>query len=396
MTRISNVDLSTNDTGRDAWGRPKVIIDNSIFHGMFTFNVPVTTWEESINGSIQSTFTNATSVNGKLRLVAGATPADVTRLRTFRNPRYEPNRGHLYSTSMFLPSPTADGKRRFGYFTAESGAFFELDSVGLYAVIRTTISAITSEDRYLIDTTGIDLSKGQLYDIQMQWRGVGNYKFFIGLNLVKEVLYAGTRDELTMFNPANPLAFECQNVTANVELFCGCVDVTSEGGEKNGNTYGSVGVSTESGSVAITGFNQPVIAIRSKILFGTLINTRDTIALLATAYADQKSVFRIWATRDFTAITDNDQPWVDYGDGALEYVEYDNPNVATPITFDTAKAQLIFTTRVDIDTAYTTGALFEGRTDIILYTGDMFIFTMHRETGAAENAGVTFEFAEEI
>jgi hypothetical protein len=363
---------------------------------MFTYNVPIPLWKESFNGTILTAFSKATSVDGKLNIEAGATLNDDTRLETFRNPRYEPNRGYLYSTALFLPGPTDDGARRWGYFTAESGAFFKLVAGGLYAVVRTTVSSVTSDDEYLIDTTGIDLSKGNTFDIQMQWRGVGNYKFFINLTEVKEVAYIGTRTELTMFNPANPLAFECQNVTANVELLCGCVDVTSEGGERNGKTYGSVGISTESGSVAITGFNQPVLAARSKILSGTLINTRDTLALLATAYADQKSVFRVWATRDFTAITDNDQPWVDYGDGALEYIEYDNPNVATPITFDTAKAQLIFTTRVDIDTSYSTSALFEGRADIILTAGDMFIFTMHRETGAAENAGVTFEFAEEI
>tara|TARA_R110000744_G_scaffold31320_3_gene73695 strand:- start:2489 stop:2653 length:165 start_codon:yes stop_codon:yes gene_type:complete len=29
-------------------------------------------------------------------------------------------------------------------------------------------------------------------------------------------------------------------------------------------------------------------------------------------------------------------------------------------------------------------------------TGDMFIFTLHRENGLASNGGVTYEFAEEI
>ena len=146
--------------------------------------------------------------------------------------------------------------------------FFELDSVGLYAVVRTTISAVTSDDRYLIDTTGIDLSKGNLYDIQMQWRGVGNYKFYIGLDLVKEIEYAGTRDDLTIFNPANPLSFECKNITSDVTMFAGCVDVSSEGGSNNGKSYGSVGISTEQGEAAFTGFNQPILAMRSKATVG--------------------------------------------------------------------------------------------------------------------------------
>ena len=37
----SVVDLTNNDLGKDAWGKPKVVNDNSIFHGMFSFNVPV-------------------------------------------------------------------------------------------------------------------------------------------------------------------------------------------------------------------------------------------------------------------------------------------------------------------------------------------------------------------
>ncbi len=365
---------------------------------MFTYNVPVPTWEESFNGTVLTAFSKATSENGKLKVTAGGTATDLTRLRTFRNPRYEPNRGHLYSTSLFLPSPTADGKRRWGYFTDESGAFFELDSVGLYAVVRSTVTAVTTDDRYLIDTTGFDLSKGNLFDIQMQWRGVGNYKFFLGLNLVKEIEYAGTRDELTMFNPANPLAFECENVTSDVTLYCGCVDVTSEGGEDNGKTYGSVGIPTDTGEVAITGtgqYNIPVLAVRSKLTVSSLINTRDTLALLATAYADQKSVFRVWATRDFTAITNNSDSWADFGDGHLEWIYYDEGGV-TPMTLDTAKAALIFTARVDIDTSYATSALFEGRTSIHQTPGDMLVFTMHRETGGSVNAGVSYEFAEEI
>jgi len=117
---------------------------------------------------------------------------------------------------------------------------------------------------------------------------------------------------------------------------------------------------------------------------------------LASAYADQRSIIRVWATRDNTAITVNDQAWGDFGDGHLEYIQYDNPAVTNPMTFDTTKAALIFGARVGIDLTYATSALFEGRTSIYLTPGDTFIFTMHRETGAAVNVGVTFEFAEEI
>jgi len=392
------VDLSKNDLGYDAWGKPKVTIDNSLFHGMFTYNVPVTVWSEEINGldNLTGTFVNSTSVNGKLNLTSGAGANDTAYLRTFRNPRNEPNRGHLYSTSVFLPNPSAAGVRAWGYFTEESGAFFTLINSVLFAVVRTTVNGVTTEDSYPIDTTGIDLSKGNTYDIQMQWRGVGNYKFFINLIEVKTVEYLGASTDLTMFNPANPLAFECVNLGDEVVLQCGCVDISSEGGEDNGKTYGSMGISNINGQVPISGYNVPIIAAKSLKTVNGLINTRDTLALLVNAYSDQRSLVRVWVTRDLTAITENDQVWKDFGDGHLQYIEYDNPDVGTPMTFDTSKASLVFGSRIDQDQTYTTTALFDNRTSIYIHPSDMFIFTIHRETGTACNVGLTFEFAEEI
>ena len=85
-----------------------------------------------------------------------------------------------------------------------------------------------------------------------------------------------------------------------------------------------------------------------------------------------------------------------FRDGIIEYVQYDNPNVATPMTFDTTKADLIFGSRVDMDESYSTSALFEGRTEVVQSPGDIFIFTLHRETGNAANVGVTYEFGESV
>lgn len=391
-----SVDINQNPLGYDAWGRNKFIQDNSLFHGMFTYNVPITTWYERINGVVQTSFTNTSSVDGALRIVAGATLNDKTNLRSFRNPRYEPNRGFLYSTAAIIENPSAAMNRSFGVGTTESGTFFRLESGTLKGVVRTTKSLVTSEVTINLDTTGIDLSKGNVFDIQYQWRGVGNYVFFINLQEVGRFANLGTLTDLSMFNPAVPVFFESENLGDNAQMRFGCVDVSSEGGKDNGKTYGSVSIDNQSGQVGISGFNVPIIAIRSKLTVNSLINTRDTLALLASAYSDQRSLIRIWATRDFSAITENDQSWVDYGDGHLEYIQYDNPNVVSPMTFDTTKANLIFGSRVDQDQTYSTSALFEDRTEIFQTPGDMFIFTMHRETGTSCNVGVTYEFAEAI
>ena len=380
----------------DAWGRNKVVLDRSIVHGMFTFNVPVDMWNEVFNGTEQA-ITVATSVDGALSMKSGATLNDVNYLHTFRYPRYEPNRGHLYSTACILPSKTDEGIREFGLFTPEAGCFFRLKSDGeLYAVIRTTINNVTTDNEQLIDTTGIDVEKGNIYDIQFQWRGVGNYKFMINLVEVYCFEFLGTLTNLSIFNPALPIAFRCENLNDNVEIICGCVDVSSEGGSTNGKVYGSISMNNQSGQVAISGYNVPVIAVRSKKTVNGKINTRDTLALLLSAYSSEKGFIRVWKTRDFTAITKNDQDWADYGDGHLEYIVYDLPDITTPMTFNTAKADLVFGCRVNQDESYSTSALFEGRTNIWLSPGDMFVFTMHRENGGLADVGATFEYAEEI
>jgi hypothetical protein len=396
----ASTNISKNELGYDAWGRAKTIKDNSIFHGMFTYNVPVTTWYETINGVISTTTTNCTSVDGSLNIVAGATLNDDTYLRSYRNPRYEPNRGALYSTAGWITNPTALMTREWGTFTAESGVFFRLKSGGtLVGVLRTTVATVTTDTEITLTIPGtIDLSKGNVYDIQYQWRGVGNYKFFINLVEVGNSETLGTLTQLSIYNPALPVAWNSENLGDNDAMSFGCVDVTSEGGKDNGKTYGSVSITNQIGQVAISGtgnYNIPIIAIRGKLTVGGLINTRDTLALLLSAYSDQRSFLRVWATRDFTAITENSDTWADYGDGHLEYIEYNNGG-GTVMTFDTTKAQLIFGCRVDQDTTYSTSALFEGRTEIYKTPGDVFIFTLHRETGASFNGGVTYEFAEAI
>ena len=406
MSNLRQIDVNRNELGYDAWGRNKTITDKSLLHGAFSSTVPVSKWKESIDGVEQTSFVYATSVSGKLSLKSTATINEVVTLDSYRNPRYRPNRGHIYSASAFFPLPTSNGIRDIGYFNAEGGFFFRVKSTGLYACRQTTILGVTQavvENLITNLPVGFDLSKGNIYDIQMQWRGVGNIKFFVGSPvsgqsvLVHTMSLLGALDELSTHNPALPLCFRAENLGDVVEILTGCVDISTEGGDLTGSTYGSIGIDNDSGQIAISGLNVPVLSVKSKATVGGRLNTRDTLAMIATAYSDQRCVFRVWATRDFTAIIDGTQIWEDFGDGHMEFVANGiSPDITTPMTFDTTKAKMIFSARVDQDTSYTTNALFDNRADIYLTPHDVLIFTMHRETGGATNVGVNFEFSEEI
>lgn len=398
----------------DAWQRPKSINDYSIIHGLFSNFIPKSVWKESINGVEQTTFVNCTSDSGLAVISSGATLNDEVVLDTFRSPRYEPNRGHLWSISALLPNPTAAGQRDFGMFTEENGVFFRLKSDGkLYACRRTTDNGgpTTTTTEELIDERliprSVDYTKGNIYDIQMQWRGVGNIKFFIGdpdkgySVLVHTMEILGTLDILSISNPSLPIAFQSTNLGDEVEIRAGCVDITTEGGQDLNHEYGSISIDNESGSVSGSGFNVPFLVVRNKKVLDGLRNVRDVQALALYAYSGSRSFVRVWKTRDETAITLNDQVWRDYGDGLLEFVQYDNPGpgdpaVTTPMSFDTSKADLVFGANIATDTTFYTPAQFEGRTEVHQSPGDIFIFTLHRDTGSSQAGGVTYEFGLEI
>jgi hypothetical protein len=395
----------------DAWGKRKTVTDKSLGHGMFTFNVPVDYWKESIDNIEQTIFTYATSVNGELNLTSSGVENQVVVLDTFRNFRYQPNRGYLYSVSMFLPNPSNAGQRDFGAFTEEAGIFYRLRGTGtswsLYAVSRTTIDGVTVDtETDITDDLPDDYNpeKGNIYDIQAQMRMVGNFNFYIGSTivglpaLVKKVKNLNIVNNITIFNPSMPISFSCINQGDDVLMRCGCVDLSSEGGIVDTGVYGSVSIDNLAGQVSITGYNVPIIVVknRSTVPVTGRRNTRDILRLVTTGYADNRCLLRIWSTRDETAITLNDQVFKPYGDGLIEYIEYNNPVVITPMTFDTTKAKLIFGIRVAQDQSQPVLSLFDGRADIFQTPGEILIFTMHRENGIGAVVGVTYEFAEEI
>lgn len=287
--------LGVGDLTTDAWGVQKVSLPVSLFHGLWTFDVPASMWFMYHNGAQVYSSSNITSASGAGRLGTSATNADLV-LESRECPRYQPNRGHLFSTALICPYPTADGLREWGLQTNDNGVFFRLKSDGnLYAVLK-TLGVETSEA--LISTNGdYDWAKGNLYDIQYQWRGVGNYKFFVNLNLVYEMNNVGMLTALSMANPALPIAFHAHRMTEDVELIIGCADVTSENGENhNMEQYASAYAS----NVAVV-TNTPVIVVKSPLTIGSAVNTRTLTLARITVTCDKKSVFKVWKSRDATA-----------------------------------------------------------------------------------------------
>lgn len=372
------IDLRLPDT--DAWGTRKTTIDKSVFHGMFTYDVPAKMWfvRENNVEVPNSTATGGVSEGGMLKVIS---QGNNTAVASRRHPRYQPNRGHLYSSSIILPDPDADGIREWGSYTVENGVFFRLESGTLYAV-RRSMSVDYAEEIEL--APGADISKGCLYDIQMQWRGVGDVMFFVSTNAgtkIHHMKLLGILDAVSIANPALPTRFECEKKTEDVTLYCGCVDITSEGGELDREQYGSVIAE----DIATVGTGSGIIAIRSPAQINGSANTRDIRLARVGAYCDKKATFAMYMFRDPTAITTTG--WTAVGGGS--YTEKADSITA----YDTSKMQLILKYPVAAATFSSITNPADQTIDFFIVHGDYLFIEGFASTGTST---ASIEWGEEI
>jgi len=311
---INMVDkLGAGDLTLDAWGAQKVVQDRSIFHGMFTFDVPPSMWlveEDGVEIPV-TTSTRAVSVSGMLQISSGATATNTCHLESRRHPRYQPDRGLKWAASAGFKDASLDGVLKAGLIVdSENGVYFKTKGDGkLYACVMN--DGVETHEEEIVFLFDIDITKGNIYDIQMQWRGVGNMKFYAGnpstglLSLVHTITFLNTLDEeLSIRNPAMSLGFHAENVSQEVGMWCGCVDVTSEGGDVDREQYGeysedntvSAGTTTAIGSIVLA-IRNPTTAPNGKI------NTRDLRLARITITASKKATYKVYQTRDTSAIT---------------------------------------------------------------------------------------------
>ena len=331
--RATNVDVTNypaNSFGQitaDAWGIPKVSLPYSLFHGLWTFDIPASMWFMYEGGVQVYTSTNIVSTGSAATLTTSAAKTALV-LEGRIAPRYQPNRGHLFSTALWCPSKTNDGVRDWGLCTAENGVCFRLKANGLlYAVLRSG-GVETKEE--LIDTSGVagfDVQKGNVYDVQYQWRGVGDYKFFINLVHVHTFNNLGTLTALSMQNPALPICFKCTRTTADVSMSIGCADISSENGSDN-DTQPNVAYA----NISKNGTDVPVISIYNPLLIGTVTNTRTIYPTKLTFSCDKKAVFKVWRHRDPALLTG--ETFVALGNGS--YVQTDSPDTVAGAVASTA------------------------------------------------------------
>jgi hypothetical protein len=334
------------------------------------------------------TSTHIISENGE-GVVKTSAAKSTALMESRATPRYQPNRGHLYSTALWCPTKIADGIRSWGLGTVENCVCFKLKADGKLYAARMSGGVQTQEEE--IDTSGVagfDVEKGNVYDIQFQWRGVGNYKFFINLVHVHTFANLGALTALSLEDPALPAFMKAERTTEDVEIHAGCVDITSENGSDDRIQYASA-----YSSKSVSGTDVPVLCIYNPLQINGKTNTRMLEFARITFNCDKKSLFKVWETRDPTAIIG--ATFVARGNGS--FVQVDSPDAVAGAVFatsvNTAKMNLVTVAPLAASAHAQITNPDKNKIDFNLVRGDYLIITNHVATGACE---VVVEWGEAI
>lgn len=252
MSYFKTTSLDTDNMTGDAFARLRVSNPTTLFDSKQIYNNQPLFWDdqETAGGSTTSTYnTNQSSTTiGVAETTAG------TRIRqTFRRFNYQPGKSQLILLTGVM-NKTGGGTgitRRMGIYDDDNGLFLE-DSEGITnVVIRTKTSGSVVENKVAqsswnvdkLDGTGIsgiilDLSKTNIFVIDLEWLGVGRVRMGFNIDGVTHVchefLNANNLTEVYMSTPNLPLRYEISNngtgVASSLQHICG--SVMSEGGEQ--------------------------------------------------------------------------------------------------------------------------------------------------------------------
>lgn len=338
IVRTENTMTARNRYGYDAWLRPKSVSDYSIFSATWTFDVPTRVWEEvSWNyvtqvPQLQPAFTKVSSRLNMLSVLSGTSQGNGTVCRSRKFMRYQPNRGQLFSTAVICDNSAALAQREWGLSTSQNGVLFQLTGNGTDWDLRVTrrdnsviVENTSIKNRLLELIPNFDPERGNVYDIQYEWRGMGNFFFFVNLQLVYTMEILGTATTLTVSDPALPVAFISTTLEegSESEILVGCVDVTSEGGRQPSTLFASLSTGNALLTLASAGTDTAMLALRvpRSVTYNgnSIFNSRGAFMDKLITWTRDEAYAQVFSFRQITAPAINAITWTTLPDSRLEY-----------------------------------------------------------------------------
>jgi hypothetical protein len=227
---------------------------------------------------ITGTGAAADEVNGEFLLSTGTTANNIVRVCTKEIGQYFAGSEGQFGTGLRIPTlPTTTQFAEWGYDSAENGFGFGVDSTGTFIYsrdnsVQTKVYQASWNRNTLIGT--LDLSKGNIYQIDFTWYGYGDIRFYIlvndGTSMIRTLVHRLKIDnQASIVDPNQPIRFYTSNgiaSTSNFDVYVGGHHYSVIGGE-NVCSIRSVNSLLTLYTTATNTNWQPVLAVRKKATF---------------------------------------------------------------------------------------------------------------------------------
>ena len=269
----------------DAFGRVRVSSPTVLFDSVNQYTTNHFWATKVVSGGSITHLPNESSV----RMDVGTTSGDRVVRQSKKYFKYQAGKSQLIvMTGVFAPKTNVS--QSMGYFDDKNGIFLNHNGVNLNIIKRSFITGsvvniTVPQSTWNIDKldgTGkssyeIDITKAQIFFIDLEWLGTGKVRCGFYINGVPYVAHQFSHfNELSTvyMTTANlPIRYEITNTgtTANATFLKQiCASVVSEGGidETSGHTHSANNGVT---AIAVT-TRRPVLSIRPKATFGGVTN----------------------------------------------------------------------------------------------------------------------------
>jgi hypothetical protein len=182
-----------------------------------------------------------------------------------------------------------------------------------------------------------------------------------------------------MEDPALPAMYKSTRITEDVTIKAGCVDITSENGSDDRLQYASAYAAH-----TLNGTNVPLLVLYNPLTINSKTNTRMIELSRISLNSDKNGAFRVWVTRDPTAITG--ATLVTRGNGS--FIQTDspdaNPTAVHATSVNIAKMNLITVIPARTNIPVSSNNPFQNRIDFPLVRGDYLVITGTTVNAACE------------
>lgn len=194
------------------------------------------------------------SGSGGVVLECSTSDGDRATRTTHKYHTYQAGKSHLVEMTLAHGDTGKDNVvRRWGYYDDSDGTFFELSGTTLQTVLRRSVDGVIGEERVIqtsfnadvldgssgpsnLSRANLDVSKNNIYWIDLQWLGAGRVRYGVNIDgqrlVAHELQNANSRNNSYMRTATLPLRYEQINSgtaasVSQMRFFCATVATES-------------------------------------------------------------------------------------------------------------------------------------------------------------------------